>query len=101
MLFPVAGAGNLVKAGADHAVPPAGYLRFDANPGQETLLLTFLTDPGGAPSPTAALAMARGAKDLVTEVDASSQQPATYAVAPPRPASGPGTIAIQIKLNHQ
>lgn len=101
VLFPSGGANNFVKAGTDYAVPPGGYLRFDENKGQETLILTF-SPQAGTPSASAAMAMARGgAKDLLMEVDASSPQPATYAVAPPRPGNQPATVAIQIKLNHQ
>ncbi len=100
VLFPTGGANNFVKAEADYAVPPNGYLRFDENPGEETLILTF-SPQAGTPTPQAALAMARGSKDLLLEVDASSAQPATYAVAPARSANEPGTVATQIKLNHR
>jgi hypothetical protein len=100
VLFPTGGANNFVKAGADYAVPPSGYLRFDNNPGQETLILTFSPE-AGTPTAQAALTMARGSKDLLIEVDGSSAQPATYAVAPARAGTGPGTVALQIKLNHQ
>src|SRR5262249_26774655 len=72
VLFPSGGANNFVKAGTDYAVPPGGYLRFDENKGQETLILTF-SPQAGTPSASAAMAMARGgAKDLLMEVDASS-----------------------------
>jgi len=104
VLFPSAStaAGNFVKAGADYAVPASGYLRFDANPGQETLILTFSPAPMAPPATAAAaMAMTRGSKDLVQEVDASSPQPATYAVAPAAQGAGQATVAIQIKLNHQ
>jgi len=103
VLFPstAAGGNNFVRAGTDYEVPPGGYLRFDATPGQETLVLTFSPTPTPAPTASGALAMARGGKDLLTEVDASSPQPATYAVAPGRAGNTTGTVAVQIKLNHQ
>lgn len=104
VLFPSASApgSNLVKAGTDHAVPPGSFLRFEGNPGQEVLVLTFSPRPDAVPSSgAAAVALAQGAKDLVHEVDRSSAQPASYAVAPPRQGGSGGTVAVQIRLKHQ
>jgi hypothetical protein len=102
VLFPSASApgSNFVKAGADHAVPPGSFLRFEGNPGQEVLVLTFSPRPDAVPS-SAAVAMAQGAKDLVHEVDRSSPQPASYAVAPARQGGAGETVAVQIRLKYQ
>jgi hypothetical protein len=101
VLFPSRPNDNFVKAGTDNVIPPGSYLRFDGNPGQEVLILTFSLGPDAAPSGPAAVALAQGAKDLVHEVDRSSAQPAAYAVVPGRPGGAAGTIALQIRLNHQ
>jgi hypothetical protein len=101
VLFPQASAGstNFVKAGTDYAVPPGTYLRFDETPGEETLVLALSPVPAPVPNAATALKMSQGAKDLVTEVDSTSPQPATYAVGPVR--ADAGSIAIQIKLTHR
>lgn len=45
---------------------------------------------------------AKGAKDLLVEIDRTSSQPATYAVAPAASLSeGGGAITVQIRRKHQ
>lgn len=120
MLFPHAGMGvgsNSIRANVDYEVPYASYIRFDENPGEETLLIMLSPVPMGEMAPTveprtAAVspddaarmlmkAQAKGAKDLILEVDTTSAQPAGYAVAPVALLGDGGMITLQVKLKHQ
>jgi len=66
------GASNQVRAGQLYQVPPASYLRFDNNPGEETLIVMLSPTPlGGAPT-------------------AASAPPPTPAPAPTAPTYSPG-----------
>lgn len=120
MLFPnatVEAGNNTVQADVAYTVPSGGYIRFDQNPGEETLLVMLSSRPmdGMAPQPdrqTAAItsedaarllmgAKSKGAKDLVLETDAASSEPASYAVAPLQSLNDGAIITMRIKLKHQ
>ena len=117
LLFPhpaIGGGQSLVKANTSYEVPPGAMIRFDDNPGVETLFVMLSTKPlddtfvPGTRSFTqeetqqvTAMARHRGAKDLVVEVDTVSAQPASYAVAPLSSMQGGQMIAIEIRLRHE
>lgn len=120
MLFPNAAVGagnNIVQANVAYTVPSGAFIRFDQNPGEETLLVMLSSRPmdGLAPRPerqTAAItsedaarllmgAQAKGAKDLLLETDAASPEPASYAVAPLQSLNDGAIITMRIKLKHQ
>jgi hypothetical protein len=193
MLFPSTGAPEMIRAGQVYQVPANAFLRFDVNPGQETLLIMLSAAPlpglgpagtttasasppsstdasvfppapqpgipppgppasqagipppgppaadasapppspyGGTPSmapppadspaafpgpptqpapgtpPSDAAAflqrtLAKGAKDLVVEVDAQSTRPASYAVAPVSSVQNDGPITVRVVLRHE
>ena len=120
MLFPNPAMGvgsNAMRANLDYEVPYSSYIRFDENPGEERLLVMLSPTPMGDIAPTAEprtatltaedaarllmSAEAKGAKDLILEVDTTSAQPAGYAVAPVALLKDGGMITLQIKLKHQ
>lgn len=120
MLFPSPAAGmgsNAIRANVTHQIPATSYIRFDDNPGEETLLVMLSPAPMGDAPPavdrqTASLstedaarllmnAQAKGAKDLVIEVDARSAQPASYAVVPLASLGDGAMITMRIKLKHR
>ena len=118
VLFPVSGAENLVAANEIYSVPGQGFMRFDDNPGVETLLVMVSNRPLSSFAPqftskqerfdVAAtqqfqqLADMRGAKDLVIEDDFRSPRnsAAHYAVAPLRSLDEGKVITITVKLKH-
>lgn len=117
LLFPhpaIGGGQSLVKANTPYEVPPGALIRFDDNPGVETLFVTLSTKPlddALVPGPRSftrdetqqvtAMARHRGAKDLVVEADSASAQPASYAVAPLSSMQGGQMIALEIRLRHE
>ena len=118
LLFPhprLAGGSNAVKARTVYDIPYGAYIRFDANPGDETLLIVLSPGPmSGLPTPdvrTRTLteaegqrlvktAQLRGAKDLTLEID-SGPEPAGYAVAPLSTLGEQVSIVLEIKLRHR
>lgn len=120
LLFPhptIAGGNNLIKANVPYEIPVSGYIRFDENPGEESILVMLSPSllPGFSPSfgpqmqalakdqtdQFAMVAQAKGAKDLIVEVDAASPRPASYAVAPVTALERNGQmISLQLKLRH-
>lgn len=121
VLFPhpgVAGGNNFIRANTPYEIPHGAYIRFDENSGEETILVMLSPTPlsGIVPSPSpqiqalsredtdrlALVSQQKGAKDLLLEVDTSSPQPASYAVAPLSMLQGSGQmITLQIRLKHQ
>ena len=121
LLFPhsASSAGNnLIRANTRYEVPPETHLRFDADSGEETILMMFSPSPlAGVPAlplpqtlalskedteRLAVIAYLKGAKDLLLEVDPASPQPASYVVAPMSMLeSGGQVISLQIKLKHR
>lgn len=120
MLFPHPGMGpgtNAVRASMDYEIPYASYIRFDENPGEEILLIMLSPAPMGEMAPAAdprttsvsaedaasllMRATAKGAKDLILEMDTASPQPAGYVVAPVALLRDGGMITLQVKLKHQ
>jgi hypothetical protein len=116
MLFPPSSsspASNAIRARETYAVPPDEFIRFDDNPGEETLLVMLSPRPmagmmdqsgtsvGSASSEDLGRLVAKGSKDLLLEVDTTSREPASYAVTP-LPSLREGTImTLRIKLTHQ
>lgn len=115
VMFPRPGQGNnFIKANLEYAVPDAGYMRFDENPGVETLLVLLSPTPIpdlSSPSPTldergtrkfVAYADTNGAKDLLLEDDegAAKSTPAQYVVAPASTLNRGKVITLYIKLRH-
>jgi hypothetical protein len=119
VLFPhrsVGGGSSFVKASTPYEIPYSASIRFDENPGVETLLLILSTKPldgtalaGGQTRPltieetrrVTALTQQKGAKDLVLELDSESPEPASYAAAPLASLEGGQMITLQIKLRHE
>ncbi len=118
VLFPLGGEENTVVANETYSVPGRGFMRFDDNPGVETLLVMLSTRPLSSLAPQLAprqerfdvaatqqfqeLADMRGAKDLVIEDDfrSSRSTAAHYAVAPLRSLENGKVITITVKLKH-
>ncbi len=120
VLFPHSGMSpgdNFIRANTSYEIPYSATIRFDENPGEETLLL-FLSAkpmgellPGGDPRAPSfdteqtarwvAAGEQRGAKDLVLETDSAGPRPASYAVAPLSSLENGGMITLKIKLKHQ
>ena len=108
-------ARNAVRAGEPVIIPSNGQIRFDDNPGEESLLFVF--SPAfnedalpGRPTVSAlpedvarflADAEARGAKDLVLEVDAADTRPAAYAVAPSTSMRDGRLVIVRVALTHR
>lgn len=120
MLFPHSGMSpgdNFIRASATYEIPYSATIRFDENPGQETLLLMLSPKPMGdlppGPDPRTptlnaedtgrlvAAAERRGAKDLVLETESVGSSPASYGVAPLSSMGEEGMITLQIKLKHR
>jgi len=118
VLYPRAGEENAVIANETYSVPGRGFMRFDDNPGVETLLVIVSSKPLSNLAPQIAprqekydvastqrlqeFANERGAKDLVIEDDfrTSRSSAAHYAVAPLRSLDGGKVITITVKLKH-
>ena len=118
VLFPLGGEENMVAANETYSVPGNGFMRFDDNPGVETLLVMVSSRPLSGFAPQFAskqerldvaatqqvqqLADTRGAKDLVIEDDFRSPRnsAAHYAVAPLRSLENGKVITITVKLKH-
>lgn len=114
VLFPHSeGIDNFVMANEIYTVPCNKYMRFDENPGEETLLV--LLSPNqirdilpASPIVNAnesdkiiAYARSKGAKDLLLEDDTSvSAKTAQYAVAPMSSLDNGEVISLFIKLRH-
>lgn len=114
ILFPHSGnIDNFVTANEIYTVPCNKYMKFDENPGEETLLV--LLSPKQIKeilpaSPTikaeesntfVAYAKSKGAKDLVLEDDTSAgAKTAQYAVAPMSSLDNGEAISLYIKLKH-
>lgn len=120
LLFPhpaMAVRTNFIRANVAYQIPQNATIRFDENPGEETLLVMLTPQPMGEAAPTAEpatavlstddtsrllrTAQAKGAKDLLLEVDSTGAQPASYAVAPVKSLREGGMITLQIRLKHQ
>ena len=115
-LFPNSGvANNYVTAWTPYQIPYNTYMRFDANPGEELLLVMLSPNPirnmPSTPSINAPLnsqqtqqytqlAQAKGAKDIVLEDEPTGINPAGYAVAPISSLQS-GMITLKIKLRHK
>lgn len=116
VLFPNPGVkSNLITAGLPYAVPFKKYMRFDSNPGEETLLIMLSPRPMENFDPSTPyngpldnqqtnqvirMARATGAKDIVLEDDTVGLAPATYAVAPISSLESKA-ITLQVKLMHK
>jgi hypothetical protein len=116
---PAGSEGNhLIRAHTRYEIPPSAYIRFDDNPGEQTIVVMLSPTPlwGIAPSPSpqmqplskvdterlAVMAYLKGAKDWLLEVDTTSSQPASYVVAPLSMLESSGQmISLQVKLKHQ
>lgn len=115
-LFPNSGvANNYVTAWTPYQIPYDTYMRFDANPGEELLLVMLSPNRiGNMPSTPSIhdpinsqqtqqytqLAQAKGAKDIVLETESTGVSPAGYAVAPMSSLQS-GMITLKIKLRHK
>lgn len=111
----IAGGSNSIKARNLYYFPPHNaHLTFDENPGEEILLLFFSPTPKDElafiskgsgilkPEETARLlevGQIQGTKDLILEIDDSSNNPGNYVVAP-RPSLEKKLLFIQIRLKH-
>lgn len=112
ILFPYANKDNFIEAGVPYVVPKEAHMRFDNNPGEETLWAILSPHPFAQPdrgrpsldtdksgeiitalyqsgckdltigNDLAQVGEKCGSKDLITEEDATGQHPAHYAVAP-------------------
>lgn len=115
VMFPRPGQGNnFIKANLEYSVPDGAYMRFDDNPGAETLLVLLSPTPIpglSAPSPVmdergtrkfVAFADTNGAKDLLLEDDegVAKSAPAQYVVAPASTLNRGKVISLYIKLRH-
>jgi hypothetical protein len=123
MLFPYVGMPdrlNRVEGQKEYAIPPRGWIMFDNQAGEETLLfavspraLSNLLEaslPGSSLSPPAAARLIdavdrRGAKDLLVETDDTPGQQATYLGAAMRSISTEAeeatVVTYRIRLQHQ
>jgi hypothetical protein len=120
LLFPdprIGDGGNAVRARTIYDVPYGAFIRFDDNPGEETLLVVLSPTPLSdvdlrADTRTRALpsadgqhllqaAQLRGAKDLTLETDPQDTQPRAYAVAPLASLGDRGILSLEIKLRHR
>lgn len=118
VLFPNSAAtSNQVKARETYNVPFNTSMKFDANPGEETLLVLLAPRPISAlkpgqvdlPGPDTQRVQAyaqnqvQGSKDLVLEEEDSvaSASPASYAVVPISALSQEGSLTLFIKLKHR
>lgn len=118
VLFPnSASASNQVKARETYNVPFNTSMKFDANPGEESLLVLLSPNqiaelkPGqvNLPGPDTQRVQAyaqnqvQGSKDLVLEeVDGEvSASPASYAVVPMSALGQEGSLTLFIKLKHR
>ncbi len=120
LLFPhpkLSEGSNFVKARAVYDIPYGAFIRFDDNPGEESLLVMLSPYPMTEPAPSAdprtrvvppqegqrivRTAQARGAKDLTLEVDTAGTEPAAYAVAPLSSLGEQGMLVLEIKLRHR
>lgn len=131
VLFPYSGKDNHVQANTPYIVPRDAWIRFDNNPGEETILAVLSPSPfsqngGGQYTASAgstqlaqytggckdltlytdynpAQALGRcGSKDLIVEEDTSGASQAHYAVAPVAALQqSDQVIAIPIKLRHR
>lgn len=109
VLFPNAATGaggNAIQAGLSYPVPHNGFFRFDDNPGEEVVvvMLSAVPMPGleaAEPAILLGAAQAKGAKDLLVEVDARAAQPATYAAAPLASLRDGGIVTLRVNLKHQ
>jgi hypothetical protein len=115
-LFPNSGVNsNFVTAWTPYEIPYNTYMRFDANPGEELLLVMLSPNPIGNMPFTPSinrplnnqetqqytqLAQAKGAKDIVLETESTGINPASYVVAP-MSSLGSGMITLKIKLRHR
>jgi hypothetical protein len=115
-LFPNSGvASNYVTAWTPYQIPYNTYMRFDANPGEELLLVMLspnqignmpftpsINDPVNSQQTQqyTQLAQAKGAKDIVLETESTGVSPAGYAVAPMSSLQS-GMITLKIKLRHR
>ena len=103
---------NFVKAKKPVGIPLDTFMRFDENPGEETILVMLSPRPMAEFSPSSvklkdeeekeltALVQQKGAKDLIIETDAASKTPAQYAVVPVSVLDEGKFITLQIKLKH-
>lgn len=109
VLFPNAATavgGNAIQPGMSYPVPHNGFFRFDDNPGEEVVVIMLSSVPmagleAAEPAMLLGAAQAKGAKDLLVEVDARAAQPATYAVAPLSSLREGGLISLRVSLKHQ
>jgi hypothetical protein len=121
LLFPhlaTSARNHLIKGNTRYEVPPGAYIRFDDNPGEETILIMLspapLSEIPPLPSPQtqalstedtarlAVMAYLNGTKDLLLEVDTASPQPASYVVAPLSMLESAGQmISLQVQLKRQ
>ena len=114
-MFPHAGqTNNIITANQEYSVPERSYMKFDENPGVETLLVLLSPQPIpdlAPPSPDMnadetrkllAYADTHGAKDLLLEddIDPAKSIASQYAVAPASSLGSGKVISLYIKLRH-
>lgn len=104
---------NFIKANETYSVPYNTYMKFDENPGEETLLVLlspseikelFPSSPAIQADETnkyVAYANNKGAKDIILEDDISTKSVAAqYVVAPMSSLENGAAISVFIKLKH-
>lgn len=115
VMFPNAGQiNNIVAANQEYAVPERSYMKFDENPGVETLLVLLSPQPIPELAPSSpdmnvnetrkllAYADTHGAKDLLLEddIDPAKSLASQYVVAPASSLGNGKVISLYIKLRH-
>ena len=113
VLFPRSNApDNYVTAYTTYSVPSSSFMKFDATPGEETLLVLLspqpITNLPVAPpdsKPTYAqyssYTASSGAKDIIVEDDSTSEAPSQIAVAPTSTLDSGKVIPVSIKIRHE
>ena len=115
VLFPHSGhTDNFIEASKTYSVPFDTYMKFDDNPGEETLLILLSPKPMNELSPSSPImkvdesskfmvyAKSKGAKDLLLEDDtAISAKTTQYVVTPMTSIENGEAISLLVKLKHR